>query len=91
MIGASDKEIVSITYQSQRRDIYVGSGIDAAPCEPFHGNETITHGLDYTPFCSDAASITLLSYQFYDLIRLDNRDTVRGIGHLKSHRRPTEA
>ena len=64
MIGVPDKEIVPIIYQSQCGDVCVGSGINVTPCEPFHGNGTTTHGLDYTPFCSDTASITLLSCQW---------------------------
>ena len=60
MIVVLDKEIVPITYQSQHRDVCVGSGINAASCEPFHGNETITHSFDYTPFCSGAAMTNLL-------------------------------
>ena len=56
------EESVPIIYQNQRRDVYITSGMNVIHCEQSHSNKTTTHGPNYTLFCNDVASTTLLSY-----------------------------
>ena len=82
-ISVFGEEVMPITYQSQCRDECVAGGINARHCEPSHGHETTTHGLDFPPFLS----ISTISYVLTTATVCEGLATLRVTDSLTRHKR----